>query len=172
MPQRDDLLDLAALRLRPGEGRRIELDVTIEPLELGAERYPVVPRDVPVRVDIARMTSGGYSLRLRFTAEVHGTCMRCLGEASPAFDVDAREIDQADGGPELDSPYVEADVLDLGAWSRDALLLALPAQVLCTPDCAGLCPECGERLADLPPDHAHERTVDPRWAKLGELRFD
>ena len=35
------------------------------------------------------------------------------------------------------------EVLDLGAWARDALALALPDQVLCRPDCAGLCAVCG-----------------------------
>lgn len=172
MTRRPDTLDLASLQLRSGEGRRFEQDITIEPLQLGADSYAVVPREVPALVDVSRMTGGGWSLRLRFTAEVEGQCMRCLGEASPSFSIDAREIEQADAGPELDSPYVTAELVDLGAWARDALLLALPAQVLCTPECAGLCPECGERLADLPPDHVHERPVDPRWAKLGELRFD
>jgi uncharacterized protein len=98
--------------------------------------------------------------------------MRCLEPAGPGYDVDAREIDQPGDGPELDSPYVDHEVVDLGAWSRDALALALPAQVLCRPDCLGLCPECGIDLNKAEPGHAHEQAPDPRWAALRELRFE
>jgi uncharacterized protein len=172
MAARTDTFDLARLQLRSGEARRLPLGVHIDPLELGADRYSVEPAELEATLDIARMTGAGWSLRLRFTAEVQGPCMRCLGEAGPAFAVDSREIEQPGGGPDLDSPYIEAEVLDVAAWARDALVLALPSQILCTPDCAGLCPDCGARLADLPGDHGHDRAPDQRWAKLGELRFD
>jgi uncharacterized protein len=52
----------------------------------------------------------------------------------------------------------------------DAIVLALPGAPLCADDCAGLCPDCGGKWADLGPDHRHE-TMDPRWAALME-RFD
>ncbi len=97
--------------------------------------------------------------------------MRCLREAEPGIEVDAREVDQEGQGEELSSPYVEAGELDLRGWVRDALALALPQQVLCRDECAGLCQVCGEDLNDVP-EHAHERQPDRRWAKLAELRFD
>jgi uncharacterized protein len=99
--------------------------------------------------------------------------MRCLEPASPVIEVDAREVSQPGEIDELDSPYVHDDgVLDLHAWARDALALALPNQLLCRPDCAGLCPVCGADLNAAGPDHAHEREPDPRWAKLSELHFE
>jgi uncharacterized protein len=98
--------------------------------------------------------------------------MRCLEAAAPAFEVDAREVDQPGEGPELDSPYVDGEVVDVGAWARDALALALPAQVLCRPECLGLCPECGLNLNTAPPGHAHEKAPDPRWAVLREISFE
>ena len=64
------------------------------------------------------------------------------------------------------------EVLDLHAWARDALVLALPAQLLCEEDCLGLCPVCGADLNAAGPEHAHEREPDPRWAKLSELKLD
>jgi uncharacterized protein len=98
--------------------------------------------------------------------------MRCLEEATPAFAVDAREVSQPGGGDELSSPYVKGDELDLGGWARDALALALPATLLCSPDCAGLCAVCGANLNTAGDDHTHERERDPRWRKLSELRFE
>jgi uncharacterized protein len=172
MSVRTDLYDLAPLHLRAGEGRSLELEVPLDAFQLGAERYDVSPSPVPVRLDVSRMSHSGTALRLRLRAELHGPCMRCLADAAPAYDVDAREVDQPGEGPELDSPYVDGEVIDLRAWTRDALALALPAQVLCRPDCLGLCPECGIDLNTAEPGHAHEKAPDPRWAALREIRFE
>jgi uncharacterized protein len=172
MSQRTDLFDLAPLRLRTGEARRLELEVPVELFELGAERYDVAPSPVPVVLDVARMNGGGTSLRLRFRAELRGPCMRCLEDAAPGFEVDAREVEVPGEGPELDSPYVDGEVVDVGAWARDALALTLPQQVLCTAECQGLCAVCGENLNTAGPEHQHEREPDPRWAKLRELRLE
>ncbi len=171
MPQRTDSFDLTRLRLTAGEGRRMDLHVHIEPFDYGGSRY-VVPQDlVPVRLDISRTTGDGWVLRLRFTAEVDGPCMRCLEQATPAFDVDAYEVHQPGAeDTELLSPYFDGE-LDLQGWARDALALAMPAQITCRPDCAGLCARCGANLNE-DPDHAHEAETDPRWSKLSELKFD
>jgi uncharacterized protein len=172
MPARTDTFDLGPLRLRSGEARRIELAVPLTNFALGSERYDASPSPVPVVLDATRMVSGGLSLRLRFGAEIHGPCMRCLEEAAPRFEVDAREVDQPGGGDDLDSPYVEGDVVDLAAWANDAFVLELPQQLLCRPDCRGLCPECGVNLNEAEPGHAHEAAPDPRWAALRELTFE
>jgi uncharacterized protein len=172
MPQRTDIFELGRLGLTSGQGRRIDLHVAIAGFDYGGQRYEVEPALVPVRLDVSRTTGNGWALRLRFEAALHGPCMRCLERADLRFDVDAREVSVPGGGDELQSPYMGAeDELDLEAWARDALALALPAQLTCRPDCAGLCPECGANLNE-DPDHRHEPAPDQRWAKLSELKFD
>lgn len=169
---RTDVFDLERLQLRSGEGRRLDLEVALPDFRFAAQPYEVVPKAVPVRLDVSRMTGDGYSLRLRLSASLHGPCMRCLDPASPVYEVDAREVNQPGGGDEMTSPYVDEDgELDLAAWSRDALVLAVPDQVVCRPDCAGLCPECGENLNENP-GHAHEKGPDPRWAVLRDLKLE
>jgi uncharacterized protein len=172
MPLRTDTFDLGGLRLSAGEGRRLELEVAIDPFEMGGERYRVQDVAVPARLDISRTSGDGYALRLRFGARLSGPCMRCLEPAAREFEVDAREVSQAGEGPELESPYVEHGALDLRRWAHDALALVLPAQLLCREECAGLCAVCGADLNAAGPEHAHEAEPDPRWAKLSELRFD
>lgn len=172
MPVRTDSFDLGALRLSSGEGRRLELQVGVDPFILAGEPYPVTGGEVPVRLDVSRTTGEGYALRLRLEAELSGPCMRCLEPAAPSFTVDAREVSQPGGGEELSSPYLQDGVLDVRAWTRDALALALPTALLCRPDCAGLCPVCGADLNQAGPEHHHEQAPDPRWAKLSEIRFE
>ncbi|HXP29374.1 MAG TPA: DUF177 domain-containing protein [Solirubrobacteraceae bacterium] len=164
--------DLAALRLSSGEGRRLALDVPVEPLLLGGESYRAEPVKVAVTLDVSRMMGGGYALRLRFTAALSGPCMRCLKDARPTFAVDVHEVDRPGEGDELESPYVQDEVLDLAAWTRDALALSAPSKVLCREDCAGLCPICAIDLNEAGPEHHHERAPDPRWAKLSELELE
>lgn len=165
-------LDLASLRLTPGEGRRLELEAPLDALLLGGERYEAVPARVPVKLEVSRMTGGGYALHLRFHAGLSGPCMRCLKDAEPAVEVDVREVDRPSEGEELQSPYVQEEKLDLAAWAHDALVLAAPAKILCREDCAGLCPICAADLNEAGPEHHHEQQPDPRWAKLRELKLD
>ena len=172
MSLRTDTFDLGGLRLHTGEGRRLDLTIAIDPYSLAGETYTVEPALVPARLDVSRTTGRGYALRLRFDASLAGPCMRCLEPAAPTFAIDAREVFQPGEGEELESPYVEHELLDLQGWARDALALALPAKVLCRPECAGLCPVCGVNLNTAGAEHGHEREPDPRWSKLSELRFE
>jgi uncharacterized protein len=169
MAQRTDSFDLGRLGLSSGEGRRLDLVVAGEPLEFGGQSYQM-GAETPVILDVSRTTSG-WSLRLRYEARLEGPCMRCLENAAAGVQVDAREIDQPGGGEDLSSPYLDGDELDLRSWARDALALALPAQIVCSEECLGLCSVCGANLNELP-GHEHARETDPRWSKLGELRFE
>ncbi len=172
MSLRTDAFDLGGLHLSAGEGRRLALTVAVEPFSLSGEPYPVEPALIPTQLDVSRTTGDGYVLRLRYEATVTGPCMRCLEDAEPTFSIDACEVSQPGGGEELNSPYVEQGVLDLHAWARDALALALPATLLCREDCAGLCGVCGENLNRVGAGHHHETGPDPRWAKLSEIHFE
>lgn len=171
MPQRTDSFDIGRLGLSSGEGRTIELEVPLERLMLGGQTYEPRPPAVPVRLDVSRTTTG-YALRLRFTADLAGPCVRCLEDAAESVEVDAREVDQPGGDEELESPYLQTDELDLRSWARDALALALPVQIVCRADCRGLCAICGVNLNEAGPEHRHEQAPDPRWAKLSEIEFE
>jgi uncharacterized protein len=171
MAQRTDIFDVGKLGLSSGEGRSLDLEVPVDAFDFGGQRYEVAGAEVGARLDVSHTVSG-YAFRLRFEAELDGPCVRCLEPAGHALEVDAREIDQPGGGEELESPYLEEEQLDLRAWARDALALALPAQIVCREECLGLCAVCGENLNEAGPEHAHEREPDPRWAALRELKLE
>ncbi len=170
MPEATTIIDLSRLSLSHGEGRRLEVPVRLAPFELGGQTYEANPATPNGRLDVSR-PSGGFAFHLILPVHLEGPCMRCLEPAAVDIEVEAREVDQQGSeDEELSSPYVEGDELDIGRWAHDATILALPTQILCRPDCAGLCPVCGEPLNDNP--HEHERPTDPRWSKLSELKLD
>jgi uncharacterized protein len=129
-----------------------------------------VPEKVPAELRITRASTGTV-FELGFTGRMHGPCYRCLDDAVLELPVAAREYQATnpEGVDELRTPYLQDDNLDLAAWSRDAIALALPNKILCRLDCAGLCPVCGKNLNDEP--HTHEdAATDSRWAALESLR--
>jgi uncharacterized protein len=163
---------LRTLRLRPGQELRDEIAIALEPFDLGGERYLPVPAEARAELEIQRASSGDV-FRLRFDTRLHGPCMRCLRDAVVNVAVTAVEYQAADDdAPEdLRTEYVVDDLLQLSNWGRDAIATALPEQIVCRPDCAGLCPTCGVDLNETP--HSHDETVaDPRWAALEALRED
>lgn len=163
---------LRNLRLRPGEEHQETVTLEHEPFLLGGQRYEVVPPQTPADLVVQR-TTGGDVFILRFAAALEGPCVRCLGEARATIEVDATEYQDASptAPPELRSDYCADSELDLGSWARDQIGYELPEQILCRPDCAGLCGVCGKNLNDEP--HEHEETaVDPRWAALEALLDD
>jgi uncharacterized protein len=172
-PARTTTIDLSRLSLAHGEGKRLELAVELAAFELAGQTYAANPSAPTVLLEVSR-PSGGFAFRLRFPVHLEGPCMRCLEPGALDLEVEAREVDQAaTDDEELRSPYVEDDELDIGRWAHDATLLALPTQFVCRPDCAGLCPVCGESLNDADPaDHEHEQPIDPRWSALKNLKLE
>ncbi|MFR9805745.1 YceD family protein [Pseudonocardia sp. RS010] len=133
-----------------------------------------VPPGSDVALDL-RLESVSEGVYVSGTASAHlaGECSRCLDELSE--DVEAR-IEELFAYPDSvteettdadEIPRIADEHVDLEQTVRDAIALDLPLAPLCSEDCPGLCPECGERRADLAPDHRHE-TLDPRWAALRE----
>jgi uncharacterized protein len=162
--------NLRQAKLRTGEQFRDTVEVQLEPLVLGGQEYLPVPDRVPAELTITKATTGTV-YELSFRARLHGPCFRCLTDTAFDESIESREYHATNpaGDEELVSPYVVDETVDLSAWARDALALALPGKILHKPDCAGLCPVCGKDLNDEP--HTHDEiAADPRWSALDELR--
>jgi uncharacterized protein len=159
------------VKLRPGEEHREALDVELPAFEFGGQRYLPVPELVTAELVVTRAMTGTL-FTLAFETRLHGPCYRCLGDAVLVVPIRVTEYQASSpDDEELTTPYLVDDLLEVTAWARDAVALALPDKILCRPDCAGLCAVCGKNLNDEP--HTHdEQTPDPRWAALEALRDD
>ena len=158
MGQRTEIFDLGKLGLSSGEGRRLELEVPVERASTSAGSAT----SFRARLVAAVLDVEPHHRRLRAAAALRARSSRALhalprARRDTAVEVDAREIDQPGGGEDLRSPYLDEDELDLGAWARDALALALPTQIVCREDCLGLCAVCGENLNDAARPRARAR---------------
>lgn len=143
------------------------------PARLGIETIGV-PEGSPVELDI-RLESVSEGVYVSGTAHaaLEGECARCLDPLADEITVELGELFAFPDSATVETtdadeiPRIVDEQLDLEQVVRDALVLALPLAPLCRADCPGLCVDCGEKWADLGPDHGHE-TLDPRWAALRE----
>src|SRR5436190_20660840 len=139
--------NLRQVKLRSGQEYRDEVELELEPFELGGERYLPVPDRVPAELAITRASTGTL-FELAFTSRLHGPCYRCLDDAVLEVPIAAREYQATnpEGADELKTPYLDDGNIDLTGCSRVAVALALPDNILCRAECAGLCPVCGKNL--------------------------
>jgi uncharacterized protein len=171
-PRAPLVLDTRELGRRPGSQREVARSVPA-PADLGIEVLRV-PEGSPVELDLRiEAVMEGVLVTGSATAELVGECVRCLEPIADEMAARFQELfvyDDHDHDPDEDdeTSRLEDDLLDLEPLLRDAVVLALPFQPLCTEDCPGLCAECGARLAD-DPEHTHEAPIDPRWAGLTQL---
>jgi uncharacterized protein len=94
-------------------------------------------------------------------------CSRCLDEINLDFEVDFQELFAYSSSSD-DELLVKNDQIDLEQVVIDSVISNLPFQPLCSPDCLGLCSECGKKLIE-DPNHEHQRPVDSRFEALKDL---
>jgi len=151
---------------KPGEMREHVLDIpTGEKL---GEGLLSVPAGTELHVDL-RLESvhEGILVSAEITADAEGECGRCLRDIHEPVEVEFQEL-FAYSSDEAFDYEVHDDHVDLEPLIRDAVVLALPFQPVCTPDCPGLDPVTGERLADHAAAPAPD-ALDPRWSALAGL---
>lgn len=148
---------------RPGEMREHRLDLPA-PEQYG-EGLVAVREGSEVSVDV-RLESvhEGILVTAEVDATAEGECGRCLTDIALPVEVEFQELFAYHSGEAFEYE-VQDDHVDLEPLIRDAVVLALPFQPVCRPDCPGLDPETGLRLADHPELVTPEQT-DPRWAAL------
>jgi uncharacterized protein len=176
-PHQPLVLDTRELGRRPGSMRELRFTAPA-PAGLGLVDLIGVPQGDELELDL-RLESvmEGVLVSGTVTAALAGECGRCLEPVTDELVVDVQELyaypesTSEDTTDEDELSRMDGDLLDLEPALRDAVVLALPLTPLCREDCQGLCATCGERLDDLPDDHAHE-VVDARWEALQGLLPD
>jgi len=164
------VLTVTEQRRNPGVQRPVRVAAALA--DLGTSAAAVPPdADVVADVVVEALTDGRVTTTGTVTAPWEGECRRCLRTVTGELQADVQEVFEARPAPDAETYRLDGDHLDLEPMVRDAVLLALPLAPLCEEACAGPDPEqhpVGAGAEDAPGEHP----VDPRWAKLGELKFD
>ena len=173
-PRNPLVLDTREVGRQPGSKREYRREFAA-PAQLGLDMIGV-PAGAPLVLNVRlESVTEGVLVTGSVTGSLSGECGRCLSEFTDELAVDFVELFAYPNSATVETtdadevPRLEGDHLDLEPVVRDAIVLGLPWTPLCRPDCAGLCPTCGQRLDDLPAGHAHEM-IDPRWAALEKLK--
>ena len=163
------MVDIRDLVGRPGEMRERELDIAA--LERFGEALATVPQGERIHLTL-RLESVHEGILASGVVEttMHAECGRCLENFATPFEVEFQEL-FAYTPTEADERLVHGDHVDLEPTLRDAVVLALPFQPVCRPDCPGLDPESGE-LRDAEAGVKSDEIIDPRWAALARFAVD
>ncbi|WIM95489.1 DUF177 domain-containing protein [Actinoplanes oblitus] len=172
-PRQPLVVDTTKLPRQPGATRALKR-VAPAPADLGLELISV-PEGSDLELDLSLTSvSEGVYVSGTVRGSLKGECGRCLNEIDESFEVSLGEMFAYEDSTteettdEDEVGRMQGDLIDLEPVVRDAVVLTLPTNPLCRPDCPGLCPDCGVHFDDLPAEHSHEE-VDPRWAALRNL---
>ena len=163
-----DFVKINVKRLLNGEilSQRFEYDF---PITLKDSGY-TFPENVHVCGEIKN--AGGYiPLTATCSVTLEGACARCLNPVSEKLDIEFhRTVADKLESEDEDDEYllVVEDCIDVGEPIEDETALSLPARLLCSEDCKGLCQKCGADL-NLGKCGCPENEPDPRWAALKKL---
>jgi uncharacterized protein len=115
-------------------------------------------------------TPQGLLVQAELQAVIRSQCVRCLTNTDQQLNADFTELYAFSLRNSSESELIlpEDGFIDLGPLVREYLVLEIPINPLCHPDCSGICAMCGEpQGADF---HVHEvETGDPRLAVLKDL---
>lgn len=170
---------------RAGEMREYTLDIPA-PERIGIDVIAVqAGEEIHLDMRLESVTQG-ILVSGQLATIADGECMRCLEPVE--LDIQRRIQELYRYAPEkahtkaerkraaaeeddldLDEEYLmDGEVIDLEGPIRDAIVLSLPINPLCSQDCPGLCPTCGVKWTLLPLEHSHE-VIDARWSGLAGL---
>lgn len=126
----------------------------------------------PVTVALmATSTLDGVVVQGSVTVPWRSSCRRCLVDVDGAAEIAIDEVYQEGAVDDADAFPLEGDQVDLVPAVREAVLIELPADVLCRDECAGICPVCGIDRNESSCE-CDTSVHDDRWAALDALRLD
>jgi len=142
--------------------------LTIPLAEQWGEGLVSVEKGEEVGLDV-RLESVHEGILVSGTAdgEYSGECGRCLTPITRPVEVEFQELFAYPSEEETDFE-VQDDHVDLETLVRDAIVLSLPFQPVCQPDCPGLDPNTGERLTESAGAES-PAPIDPRWSALRQI---
>ncbi|MFH1149345.1 MAG: DUF177 domain-containing protein [Actinomycetota bacterium] len=166
-------IDLSGVVVNVGDHTRARGSASLEFSDIYQAEF-VRGDDISWNFELRRIT-GGVQATGDINGEVPLSCYRCLEEFRHPISVKVDEVvltvatGQREPG-DLDDEYMVLDEqLDLEPILRDAVYLAIPVRRICSEECRGICPTCGENR-NLVECGCPAREPDARLKPLADLK--
>jgi len=126
-------------------------------------------------------SSGEVRIQGRYSVEVAAPCDRCLERTryplETSFDLYYQPMTAIAHAEEVGIDEAESEIgfyegggIELEDVLREQILLALPMQRVCSEDCKGICPQCGQNRNQAACNCKME-DVAGRWGALRDLEI-
>jgi uncharacterized protein len=159
-------INAVELLRQPGVTKPVDVTVTGADLDVV---HDALAGEIDVDVLLTVMNDG-IVVRGEVRSPWTGQCRRCLRDLSGVAVAEIDELYQVEIINEEAYPILDHQ-LNLAPTARQAALLELDAERLCSADCAGLCQQCGVERNTATCDCDNE-VKDHRWAALDGLVLD
>jgi uncharacterized protein len=141
----------------------------------------VSPLRVEGSAELLGNTLGEIRVKGHLKVSMESDCDRCLETATILLDDDfdlfyrpepelgrsGEEVEIDEGESQI--AFYQGDGLDLRDILREQILLSLPMQRVCSENCKGICPVCGQNR-NLVACGCAVKPADDRWAALKNLK--
>ena len=158
------VIGVAELLRHLGTQREVTVAAVVDDIAISSARV-TEGAEIEGRFTLEAMSDHAITVKGTITAPWTGECRRCLRTIEGTVSLDIEEV--FDTRPVEGETYpLDGDRLNVEPLVRDAVLLSLPLAPLCEVACPGPEPESHPIGSDATDE------IDPRWAGLGDLKFE
>lgn len=169
------LINLTDVFSSEGSVRKISAAYEGSHFSYRGNAYPVAD-DSKVTLTLTNAGPGRALIEGELKAALTIPCDRCLRDveisitAALSHQAVSPEGRQEQAGREEDQSFISGYELDVNALMNNEILINMPAKVLCSKDCRGICTVCGQNLNEG--ECGCDRFVpEPRMAAIKDIFY-
>lgn len=165
-------LNIASIKRIEGKAKNFKFEEVVDGKKVKRE---IISPQNPIKIygNVQNVGNRIFEVMGNIIFKASTYCYRCLEKTQIDLKTDFdlkfsdRVMDSVEKSDE-DIFYFSGNDIELGSHIINEIVLHWPSQVLCKPDCKGLCPHCGKNL-NKGECNCKEDDIDPRLAVLKKL---
>jgi uncharacterized protein len=149
------------------EPRKFEIKIPPDEIDYSGEYEVLGEYEITLTL---QKTDAGHKIRVEGKVPMKFVCSRCLDRFDRDFyfsdeNILRKGVEEVEklGDLDVETWVIDSNEVDVIPIIRDIFIVALPINPICSEDCLGICPVCGEKMVGEP--HKHE----VKGVKLGDI---
>lgn len=166
------LIDIAKITSKPDMSFNDYVDINISKIDFNGNEYEF-DKQYKALAHIKNLGNKKIMCKLKADITLITSCDRCLSKVLVPIEIDFEDeitVTPEGGGIGTDDEagYIGEFMLDTDKLVKSEIYPRIPVKILCSPDCKGICPECGKNLNDGECSCLVE-SLDPRMARIRDI---